>query len=114
MSFEGITCPQASQTSCDTPPLFGKDIPISSFLFSLQGGDGGDELDDRCIRLGSPSEKKFSSRGKVQYMRRGSSSEKKVLSFVMLCGVSQLLNVLTFMGGVEVGGGSDGSSDWRL
>ena len=49
MSFaEGIICPQASQTCCDNPLFFRKDIPISSFLFILPGGDGGDEgLDGR-------------------------------------------------------------------
>ena len=32
----------------------------------------------------------------------------------MVCGVSQLLNVLAFMGGVEMGDLSDGSGDWGL
>ena len=32
----------------------------------------------------------------------------------MVYGVSQLLNVQTFMGGVEMGDGSDGSGDWGL
>ena len=52
--------------------------------------------------------------GKVQYARLGFSSEKKVLSSVVVCGVSQLLNVLTFMVGVEMGDGSDSSWDWGL
>ena len=49
MSFvEGIVCPQASQTCCDTPPSFGKDIPRLNFLFCFRGGDGGGEgLGDR-------------------------------------------------------------------
>ena len=99
---------------CDTLSLFGKDIPISNFLFILQGGGGGDGLDNRCIRLGSFSKTKVSSKGEVQYTRRGSSSEQKVLSSVVVCSVSQLLNVLTFMGGVEMGDGSDGSGDCGL
>ena len=44
----------------------------------------------------------------------GSSLEWNVLSSVVVCVVSQLLNVLTFMGGVEMGDGSDGSGDWGL
>ena len=37
MSFVGdIICPQASQTCCDTPPILGKDIPISNFLSPCQ------------------------------------------------------------------------------
>ena len=49
MSFvEGIVCPQASQTCCDTPPSVGKDIPRLNFLFCLRGGDGcGEGLSDR-------------------------------------------------------------------
>ena len=36
MSFlEGIVCPQALQTCCDTPPSFGKDIPRLNFLFAF-------------------------------------------------------------------------------
>ena len=35
---EGIICPQASQTCCDTPPPFEKDIPSLNFLFSFRGG----------------------------------------------------------------------------
>ena len=57
----GITCPQALQICCDTPPLFGKDIPVSSFLFILRDGDVGDGLDDRQIHLDSPSDWKVSS-----------------------------------------------------
>ena len=49
MSFVGaIFCPQVSQICCDkSPPLFGKDIPISKFSFSLQVGDGRDGLGSR-------------------------------------------------------------------
>ena len=39
---------------------------------------------------------------------------RRGLSSVVLCGVPQLLNVLTFMGGVDMGDGSDGSGDWGL
>ena len=46
-------------------------------------------------------------------MRRGSCSILKVLSSVVVCSVSQLLNVLTFMGGVEIGDGSDGSGELK-
>ena len=56
MSFVGgITCPQASQTCCDTP-FFGKDLPMSNFLFILRGCGGGDGPNNRYIRLGSPSD----------------------------------------------------------
>ena len=98
MSFvEGIVCPQASQTCCDTPPSCGKDIPRLNFLFCLRRGDGGGE------RL----------RGRKSILL-GSSLEWNVLSSVVVSVVSQLLNVLTFMGGVEMGDGSDGSGDWGL
>ena len=98
MSFvEGIVCPQASQTCCDTPPSFGKDIPRLNFLFCLRGGDGGGE----------------GLRGRKSILL-GSSLEWNVLSSVVVGVVSQLLNVLTFMGGVEMGDGSDGSGDWGL
>ena len=50
--------------------------------------------------------------GKVSVL--GSSLEWNVLSSVVVCVFSQLLNVLTFMGGVEMGDGSDGSGDWGL
>ena len=44
MSFSaGIVCPQASQTCCDTPPSFGKDIPRLNLLFIFLGGDDGGE-----------------------------------------------------------------------
>ena len=76
MSFiEGIVCPQASQMCCDTPPFFGKDIPISNFIFILRGGGGGYGQDNKYIRLSSSSDSKVPSRGDVQYTRRGSSSE---------------------------------------
>ena len=110
----GIFCPQASQTCCDTPPVFGKDFPIPNFLFTLRSGDGGDGQDSRWIRLGLPSEMKFSSRGEVQYTRLGLSLEKKVLSTVAVCGVTQPPIVLKFMIGVEMGDGSDGSVDEGL
>ena len=98
MSFvEGIVCPQASQTCCETPPSCGKDIPRLNFLFCLRGGDGGGE----------------GLRGRKSILL-GSSLEWNVLSSVVVCVVSQLLNVLTFMGGVEMGDGSDGSGDWGL
>ena len=46
MSFSsGSICPQASQTSCDTPPLFGKDIPVLNVLFSFRAGGGGVGVD---------------------------------------------------------------------
>ena len=53
MSFvEGIVCPQASQTCCDTPPSFGKDIPRLNLLFCLRGDDGGGEgLGERNYNL---------------------------------------------------------------
>ena len=113
MSFiEGTICPHASQTCCDRPRLFGMDIPTSNFLFILRSGDGGDGLDNRWIRLGSTSEGKVSSMGEFQYLRLGSSSEKRVLSSVVVSGVSQPSLVLKFMGGVEIGDGSDGTGDW--
>ena len=43
----GIYCPQASETCCNTHPLFGRDIPISNILFILRGGDDGDGLGSR-------------------------------------------------------------------
>ena len=47
MSFaEGIVCPEASQTCCDTPPSFGKDIPRLIF-FSFLGGGGGVGIDGK-------------------------------------------------------------------
>ena len=46
--------------------------------------------------------------------RLGSSSENKVLSSVVAFAVSQPSIVLTFMGGVDMGDGSDGSGDWEL
>ena len=98
MSFvEGIICPQASQMCCDTPPSFGKDIPRFNSLFCALGGDSGGE----------------GLRGRKSILL-GSSLEWNVLSSVDVCVVSQLLNVLTFMGGVEMGDGSDWSGDWGL
>ena len=71
MSFvEGIVCPQASQTCCDTPPTFGKDIPRLNFLFSFRGGGGGVGVDGK------------------KYILLGSSSEQNVLSSVVVCVVS--------------------------
>ena len=59
MSFvEEIVCPQASQTCCDTPPSFGKDILRHNFLFCLRGGDGDVE-----------------GLGERKYIPRGSSLE---------------------------------------
>ena len=73
MSFVGgIAC---LVTCCNAPPLLGKYVPVSNFRFILRGGDGGDGLDRRKIRLGTPSEWKVSFRGDVQYTRLGSSSE---------------------------------------
>ena len=43
-SAGGILRPQALQTCCDTPSLFGKDFLSSYFFFILRGGDGGDGL----------------------------------------------------------------------
>ena len=58
MSFaEGIVCPQASQMCCDTPPLFGKDLPRLNFLSSFRGGGAGVGVDGK------------------KYVFRGSSSE---------------------------------------
>ena len=62
-----------------------------------RGGDGGGE----------------GLRGRKSILL-GSSLEWNVLSSVVVCVVSQLLSVLTFMGGVEMGDGSDGSGDWGL
>ena len=97
-------------------PAFGKDIPRLNFLFCLRGGDGcGEGLGDRTWILGvSSSDSIVSSKGDVQETRRGSSSEWKVLSSVVVWGVSQLFYALTFMGGVEIGDGSDGSGDSGL
>ena len=38
-------CPQASQTYCDTPPIFRKDNPKFSFRFSLRDGGGEEALE---------------------------------------------------------------------
>ena len=98
MSFvEGIVCPEASQMCCDTPPSFGKVIPRLNFLCCALGGDGGGE----------------GLKGRKSILL-GSSLEWNVLSSVDVCVVSQLLNMLTFMGGVEMGDGSDGFGDWGL
>ena len=43
--------------------FFGKDIPISDYLFILRYGDDGKGLGSREIRVGWPSERNFSSRG---------------------------------------------------
>ena len=59
MSFTaGIVCPQASQTCCDSPPSFGKDIPRLNLLFIFLGGDGGEEGvgEKKYIFLGSSLE----------------------------------------------------------
>ena len=53
-------------------------------------------------------------RGEVQYTCLGSSSEKKVLSSVIVCGVSQPAIVLKIMDGVVMGDGSDVFDDWEL
>ena len=46
MSFSsGSSCPQASQTYCDTPPILRKDNPKFSFRFSLRGGGSGEGLE---------------------------------------------------------------------
>ena len=50
MSFtEGIVWPQASQTCCDNPPHFGKDIHRLNFLFVFRGGGDGVGLDGKKI-----------------------------------------------------------------
>ena len=85
-----------------------------SFLFCCGGGGGveeGFEANDTC--LGS-LESIFSSFEKSQYTRLGSPSEWKVLSSVVVCGVSLPSMVLKFIGGVEIGDGLDGSCDWGL
>ena len=82
MSFvEGIVCPQASQTCCDTPPSFGKDTPGLNFLFCLRGGDGGGE-----------------ALGGRKYILLCLSLEWNVSSSVVVYDVSQLLKALTFTG----------------
>ena len=87
----GITCPQALQTCCDTPPLFGKDIPVSSFLFILRDSDVGDGLDNRQIHLDSFSE------WKVPSMREGPVYESWLVlwikGIVVRCGVRRFPTV---------------------
>ena len=106
-----IICPQASQTCCDTPPFFGKDIPISKVLFTLRRGDGGDGLDNRWIHLGSLPNRKFPP-GETSSVLVLARPPKKVLSSAVVCGVSQPSIVLRFMGGGKMGDESDSSGDW--
>ena len=40
----GKICLEDSQTTCDLPPLFGRDVPKFIFLFSSRGGGAGDGL----------------------------------------------------------------------
>ena len=48
MSFGSRSnCLQALQTCCDTPFLFGKDIPRLNFLFGFRSGGGGVGVDGK-------------------------------------------------------------------
>ena len=47
MYFAGELFSAGFATCCGTPPLFGKDIAISNFLFSFRDEDGGDGLGSR-------------------------------------------------------------------
>ena len=97
MSFvEGIVCPQASQTCCDTPPLVERTFPGStSFSAFVEMMAAVRDLEE----------------GKVSFWVHHLNG---MYYHQSSCVVSQLLNVLTFMGGVEMGDGSDGSGDWGL
>ena len=113
MSFcVGRTCPLVSQTWCDTPPLYGERIHLLNLLFCFGGGGADGEHYFSTILRGSSWKVWFADMS--QWILRGSSTEEKVLSSVVVCGVSQPLIKLRFMGRVEIVSGSDGSGDWGL
>ena len=93
MSFSsGSTCPLVSETYCDTRPLFGKDILRLNPLCCFLGSDVVEGLDNSTIFWKSSSEWNVPT-------SEGSSHPSSVLMFI---------------GGVEIGNGSVGSSDWGL